>query len=375
MKRQIVITGLGVVSPLGHDLAVLTARLGQRPEVGGSGRSVRLGDAELWSTAGLASEHIVNRRLQRKLDPFCVNGMVAADMALRHSGLPWQTLDAARIGISVGNCLGGWAYTQPELEALHTRGVSAMGPYVATAWFPAALQGQISLAYGFKGHSKTFSARDVAGLQAVGHAALAIDAGRADVMLCGASEDLSSPYMQAVLARYARANGSAPGVFGRLQPSAFSDGAAFLVLEERSHAERRGATVLCTVTGFADRFCGEPAQAVPVLAAALAAAQGERRGERLLLRDGLHADEPALVDAAARLCGLTVTPIDTRGSLANQFAVSGVTEVVLAAQALGKGRLRADTVGGVTAGGHFGGALLQRLSPRGGVAALGLAAV
>jgi 3-oxoacyl-[acyl-carrier-protein] synthase II len=279
-------------------------------------------------------------------------------------------------GIYGGNCLGGWGYTQPELEALHTRGVTGMGPYVATAWFPAALQGQLSLAHGFKGHSKTFSARDIAGLQAIGHAADAIRHERAQVVLCGASEDLSSPYMQAVLQRYARANGHGATPFGALESTSFSDGAAFLVLEELEHAQRRGARVLCEITGFADRFCSAPEHAAPVLARALHAAEGRREGERLLVLDGLLSGEAAITADAARSAGIRITPVDSRSALGNQFAVSGVTEVVLAAQALAEGRVRPEQLGQRRggSGGQFVGALIQRLSPQGNVTTLGLAA-
>jgi len=377
MNQRIAITGIGAVGPLGHDLPTIAANLGRSPSETGHGTSQKLGEqAELWMLRGLDATRTLSGRLQRKLDPFSVHGMVAAGQALAASGLASAGLDPQQVGIYVGNCLGGWGYTQPELEALHTRGVTGMGPYVATAWFPAALQGQLSLAHGYKGHSKTFSARDVAGLQAIGHAVDAIRHERAQVVLCGASEDLSSPYMQAVLQRYARANGSGASPFGAHAASSFSDGAAFLVLEELEHAQRRGARVLCEVTGFADRFCSAPEHAVPVLARALQAAEGRREGERLLVLDGLLSGEAAITAEAARSAGISVAPVDSRSVLGNQFAVSGVTEVVLAAQALSEGRLRPEQLGqrrGGT-GGQFLGALIQRLSPQGNVTTLGLAA-
>lgn len=376
MSKRIVITGAGAVGPLGHDLSTLAANLERDAQPGPHGELRRLGEhAELRTIAGLDASSVVSRRLQRKLDPFSVHGMVAASQALADSALDPQALDPERVGIYVGNCLGGWAYTQPELQALHARGVTGMGPYVATAWFPAALQGQLSLAYGFKGHSKTFSARDVAGLQAIGHAAVAIEQGRASVVLCGASEDLSSPYLQAVLQRFEHANARQPSPFGGLAGRVFSDGAAFLVMEELSHAQARGARVLCEITGFADRFCPRAEDAPAVMAQALQAAEGRGVGERLLLLDGLQRNEAALARQALGRCGNPSTPIDARARLGNQFAVSGVTEVALAARALGHERLSAATVLGAQAGGgRYAGALVQRLSPQGGVVALGLAA-
>ena len=376
MNKRIAITGIGAVGPLGHDLPTLAANLGRCPNETGHGTCQKLNDhAKLWMLSDLDARTL-SGRLRRKLDAFTLHGMVAAGMALASSGLGSAGLDPYAFGIYVGNCLAGWGYTQPELEALHTRGVAGMGPYVATAWFPAALQGQLSLAHGFKGHSKTFSARDVAGLQAIGHAADAIRYERAQVVLCGASEDLSSPYMQAVLQHYARANGTGATRFGARAPTSFSDGAAFLVLEDFEHAQRRGARVLCEITGFADRFCSAPEHAVPVLASALQAAAGRREGERLLVLDGLLSGESAITTEAACAAGVSVTPVDSRGVLGNQFAVSGVTEVVLAAQALSEGSLRPERLGqrrgGV--GGQFLGALIQRLSPQGNVTTLGLAA-
>jgi len=379
-SKKIVITGLGAVGPLGHDLATLAANLGRSPDETGHGQRRTLDTgSELWRMTGLDADRVVSRRLQRKLDPFTVHGMVAADMALRDSGLDAQGVPAERVGIYVGNCLGGWAYTQPELQALHTRGVAGMGPYVATAWFPAALQGQISLAHGFKGHSKTLSARDVAGLQAIGQAGSAILQGRADVVLCGASEDLSSPYMQAMLQRYRHAHGPDAAVFGGLKPSVFADGAAFLVLEEAGHARRRGAKVLCELTGVADGFCGGPGDAPEVMAQALRTAEGVHAGERLLALDGLQHGEAELVRQAALRAGMAaLVPVDVRGALGNQFAVSGVTEVVLAAHALSQGGLSAQSLAGVQAAaggaGRYAGALIQRLSPQGHVSVVGLAA-
>lgn len=364
MNPRIAITGAGAVHPLGHDLAAIAAQLGRTHSETGP----------LWPISGVDDSPVLSGRLKRKLDMFSVWGMVAADMALKSSRLEHDGVEAEAVGIYVGNCLGGWGYTQPELEALHTRGVTGMGPYVATAWFPAALQGQLSLAHGFKGHSKTFSARDVAGLQAIVHAAGAIRAGRAEVVLCGASEDVSSPYMQAVLRRYEHANALSTTTFGALAPSAFCGGSAFVVLEDYERALRRGAPVMAEITGFADCFCSQPQAATRVMAGALQAAEGRRQGERLLVLDGLQGDEAALATAAAREAHIDAVPVNPRAALPNQFAVSGVTELALLAHALSQGSLRTQSLGAHGAGGRFMGALIQRLSPQGNVVAVGLTA-
>ena len=106
-----------------------------------------------------------------------------------------------------------------------------MSPYVATAWFPAAVQGQISLAHGIRGHSKTFS-HDVGGMTALGQAMRAIADGRVDAAVCGATESISSEYVRAVLAFDSNAK--------------FAEGSAFLTLERLDQAMARGASPCST---------------------------------------------------------------------------------------------------------------------------------
>ncbi len=368
MKPRIVITGAGAVSPLGFDLPSIAANVGRSPEAAGSGARHAVGEAAtLWLLNGLEQTSRLSNRIKRKLDPFCIYGMEAADMALAASGISAAGVDPYRVGIYVGNCLAGWGYTEPQLKSLHTQGISHMGPYVATAWFPAALQGQISLVHGFKGHSKTFSARDIAGLQAIGHAAQTLQRGRADVILCGASEHLGSPYVRAVLERLCQSQQPERGPFGRARLGRFAEGAAFLVLETEEHAQRRNATIWAQVSGFADRFCGEPEQAAEVLEKAQRETLARGEGKALLLRDGVFDQEGALNGAARRGDSREVVEIDPRDALGLQFAVSGVMEAALAAQALRDGQLTASRFGAANDHGPFSHALIQRLSSQGQV--------
>lgn len=226
MTLPIAITGLGVLSPYGDGLAEICTR--PRSPV-----------ARFAMVDGPDGARFVSPRLRRKLDRFTVLGLCAAGEALEASGLLASGVALDRVGIFVGNCLGGWGFTEPELRRLHTQGVGAMGPYVATAWFPAAVQGQISLAHGIKGHSKTFS-HDVGGVTAIGQAMRAIAAGRIEAALCGATESLDSDYVRAVLA---------------VEPQTrFAEGAAFLTLERLDRALDRGAPIHALIAGYAETF-------------------------------------------------------------------------------------------------------------------------
>ena len=376
--QRIVITGIGAVSPYGHSIEALCARRQPRDFVAGSGKALPLGSgATLYAIDQLDSTGFVHPRLKRKLDPFTVHGLCAAGMALDSSRLFKQDIDKGDVGVFVGNCLGGWGYTEPQLQALHQVGVKEMGPYVATAWFPAALQGQISLAYGIKGYSKTFSARNVAGIQAIGHGVAAIRAGRAKVALCGASEAVNTPYMQAVLDRYPGEQTTADEtVFGREKLTDLAEGAAFLVVEDYEHALARGATVYCEVTGFADHFCPSRLSAPKVMHASLEEALGTQGGERLLLLDGLLARERELTHAAITKLEASahLEAVDTKPVYGHMFALSGVLETALAANYLSQNKLSARSfdpqhIPGDTV---YAGAIVQRLSPQGGVATLGL---
>lgn len=374
---SIYITGIGAVSPLGHSMGAIAAALGEGAHVLAGGRECALGGtARLRSVHGLDDSAALGARLKRKLDPFCVRGMVAARQALQSASLDPAGVAPDEVGIYVGNCLGGWAYTEPELQALHARGVSAMGPYVATAWFPASLQGQLSLALGFTGQSKTFSARDVAGVQALGHAAAAISQGRIRAALCGASEDLSSRFVPAVLQHYgAGQRGELP--FGAPQAEVFAEGSAFLMLESADFAARRGARPLAVIHGFSDRFCARRDSAAATLGAAFREGRGRPGGEVLLVLDGGFAAEAALTAQALGTAAPGGPAVNPRPALGMQFAVGGVLEAALITQALSQDSLGAHTLegGAPGRGGRYHHAVIQRLSSQGQVSVIGLGAV
>jgi len=330
---------------------------------------VPLGDrSELFVIENLDTSRSVNGRLRRKLDLFAVYGLCAANEALMSSRILEGELDKERCGIFVGNCLGGWGYTEPELKVLHTRGVSRMSPFVATAWFPAALQGQLSLLHGIKGYSKTFSTGAVAGVQALGYAAQAIESGRADVILCGAAEDLSSPYVRAILSRRGQEGSSFGSVFGPAKTQSFAEGAAFLVLEDLEHALRRKADVYGEVLAFADGFAPGPEQAVEQLAHNLAAVTGGKQHEHLLLLDGGFEAERTKTEQARGEFALCFA--DSRRKLGHMFAVSGTLEAACAAHQLRGGAMSARLFADDAPAAAYDSVIIQRLSKNGNVATL-----
>ena len=127
----------------------------------------------------------VRPRLTRKLDRFSQIGLTL----MSQLGGALDSVDRTRAGLLIGNDLGGWGYVEEQLDALiATRQETAINPYVATAWFPAAAQGEISIAHNMLGYSKTFSSGMLGAGLAIEHAVRRLQDGTLDLALAGGIE-------------------------------------------------------------------------------------------------------------------------------------------------------------------------------------------
>ncbi|MBB4285701.1 beta-ketoacyl synthase N-terminal-like domain-containing protein [Roseospira goensis] len=250
MTRDVVITGIGVVLPKTRTVEDLWAH-GTAP---GHGRaptverlSPRLHGSRIDETV---LDNALPPRLARKLDVFTVYALVATQSAIADAGLDLAAIDRTRCGAFVGNCFGGWRFTERELRHLHTQGPRSVSPFQATSWFPAAPQGQITIVHGLKGFSKTYMADRMSSLVSVAAAARQIRQGQLDVAIAGGAESTNTDFVRAALEHVAAANGEpAPHDSG----FAVSEGAVFLILEDAAHARARGARVYARVQAFAMR--------------------------------------------------------------------------------------------------------------------------
>jgi 3-oxoacyl-(acyl-carrier-protein) synthase len=159
----------------------------------------------------------------------------------------------------VGNVLGGWEFAERELRDLWTLGPREVSPYQATAWFPAAPQGNICIKFGIKGRARTFVCDRASGAYALAHGAETIRRGQADVVIAGGTEQPLSPY-----AWLCCQTGAFLTRLGNRQPetayrpfdmrhggTVIGEGAVFLILERLDHARARGATVHAELCGWA----------------------------------------------------------------------------------------------------------------------------
>jgi len=262
---KVVVTGLGVVTPIGVGADAFWAGLmegrsgaGEIASFDASAYPVRIA-AEVRDFD--ASSHLTGREAAR-MDRFCQMGVVAAGLALDDAGL--SSPDPERTGVVVGTGIGGLATIEEQHTALVERGPRGVSPFMVPRLMPNGGAAAISMRFGLHGPNHSIATACATGAHAVGEAALAIRYGRADTMLAGGSEAALTPLSLAAFARMgalSRRNddpGRASRPFDAQRDGfVFGEGAGILVLESEESARRRGARVLAEVAGYgasADAF-------------------------------------------------------------------------------------------------------------------------
>jgi 3-oxoacyl-(acyl-carrier-protein) synthase len=257
---KIAITGFGIVAPSGIDKKAFWANIkAARPAI----KAIDRYDASLYPShiAGMihdldAYSHVSSRLLQ-KIDPFSHMALIASDMALKDSGIDLTKENLNRVGIFMGNALGGWLYGETELRDLYIEGREGVSPYMASAWFPAAPQGQVSIYYGIKGYSKTIVSDRASSLMAIGHAIRILEKDKADFVLAGGMEAPLSPYGLLCCNTSAECSTKNDKPEEAYKPfdkdrDGFvpGEGAAIMILEGVKRAQARGAKTLAYITGY-----------------------------------------------------------------------------------------------------------------------------
>ena len=271
MNTRIVITGMGIISPYGIGPALLWEKLmagesGLKPLT--SFETAHIQCRTGGQLTDFRPDAYLSPRQVRKIDRFSVFGVVAAQMALQDANLlaegrkpVWsqQEQGGERVGITVGNNLGGWEFAERELRHLWELGPREVSPYMATAWFPAAVQGNMSIQFGIRGIGRTFVSDRAGGALALIHAANCLQRGKADIMLAGGTEAPFSPYAalcyetSGLMSK--QASTGSPDVYRPFDRAhdglVAAEGAAFFVLERAEDASKRDAPILAEIAGWA----------------------------------------------------------------------------------------------------------------------------
>ena len=303
-RRRVVVTGLGLVSPLGNTVAEGWANL----VAGRSGiAAITRFDASAMAcriageVKGFNVEDYIPGKEARHMDTFIHYGMAASLQAIADAGLPrGDELDedsAERIGVMVGSGIGGL----PMIEATHNeyreRGARRISPFFVPASIINMISGHVSIRCGYTGPNLAIVTACTTGLHCIGEAGRMIEYGDADVMIAGGAESTVSPLgiggFAAARALSTRnddpAAASRPFDKGR-DGFVLGEGAGVLVLEEYEHAKKRGAKIYAELAGF-----GMGADAFHMTAPNV---DGPKRAMKAALRNaGVNADEVQYLNA------------------------------------------------------------------------------
>ena len=259
-KRRVVITGLGILSPLGNDLAsswdgIKAGRSGIGPitHFDASSFPTRIaGEVKDFDPAAFIGPKDI-----KKMDPFVHYGVAAGLMAIKDAGLEIAGEDAERIGIAVGAGIGGLSGIEDTTLKYANGGVRKISPFYVPSTIINMVSGQLSIMTGAKGPNIAAVTACTTATHNIGLAYRMIQYGEADVMVCGGSEYATTPTavggfcaMKALSTRNDDpTRASRPWDEGR-DGFVMGDGAGVLVIEEYERAKARGAHIYAEVIGF-----------------------------------------------------------------------------------------------------------------------------
>ncbi|MES2626607.1 MAG: beta-ketoacyl-ACP synthase II [Pseudomonadota bacterium] len=337
-NKRIVITGMGMVSPLGCGVEVVWRRLLQ----GRSGISMlpaelvdgvsckvggRVPSIEEDSAAGFDPLRVVPLKDIKKMDRFIEFALMATQEALTQAGWAPQGADEQmRTATIIGTGVGGFGSLANAVQTTHERGPGRLSPFTIPSFLPNLAAGHVSITYGLKGPLGAPVTACAAGVQAIGDAARLIRCGEADIAVCGGTD--------AVLHRVSLGGFAA----ARALSSAFNDhpaqasrpfdrdrdgfvmgeGAGILVIESLEHAIARGATPIAELVGY-----GTSADAYHVTAGPQDGNGARRAMEQALRQAGIDADEVQHINAHA-----TSTQVGDKSELAAIRALFGTASQV-----------------------------------------------
>lgn len=259
-KRRVVVTGMGMVSPVGNSVdqswqSVIAGESGIGP--------ITSFDASAFSThfAGevkdLDLETYLSKKDARKMDKFIQFGMVAGIQAIEDAGLSVDDNNAPRIGVAIGAGMGGLGLIEANHDQLVKSGPRRLSPFFVPATIINMISGNLSIRYGFQGPNISIVTACTTGVHNLGHAARMIAYGDADVMVAGGAEAATTPLglggFAAAKALSTRNDdpqkASRPWDRDR-DGFVMGEGAGVMVLEEYEHAVARGAKIYAELSGF-----------------------------------------------------------------------------------------------------------------------------
>ncbi len=254
------ITGLGMVTPLGNTVAstwdnIVKGKSGIAPitHFDTSAFSVRFGG----SIRDFDITQYISSKDVKKMDPFIHYGMAAGSQAIEDSGLEINEQNAGRIGVAIGSGIGGLPGIEKGTQAWLEGGPRKISPFYVPSNIINMISGNLSIKYGLKGPNFAIVTACTTGTHNIGDAARLIEYGDADVMVAGGAEMATSPTGLGgfAAARALSTRNDAPEAASRPWDKdrdgfVLSDGAGVMVLEEYEYAKQRGARIYAELIGY-----------------------------------------------------------------------------------------------------------------------------
>jgi 3-oxoacyl-[acyl-carrier-protein] synthase II len=260
MKRRVVVTGMGILSPLGSDLAsnwdaVINGRsgIGNITHFDASAMATHIaGEVKDFDPKAWFSPKDV-----KKMDVFIHYGLAASFMAMQDAGLEITEANAERAGVLVGSGIGGIRGIEETAVDLHLGGPRKVSPFYVPSTIINMISGQLCIMKGFKGPNFSAVSACASSNHSIGMAMRMIQYGDADIMVAGGAEHGCTPTavagfcaMKALSTRNDEPTRASRPWDRERDGFVLGDGAGILVLEEFEHAKARGARIYCELAGF-----------------------------------------------------------------------------------------------------------------------------
>lgn len=260
MKRRVVVTGLGLVTPLGNDVPSTWSAL-KAAESGAD--YIKKFDAEKYS-ARFACEvkdfdplNFLDKKEARRMGAFTHFALAASDEAMKHSGLVIDDSNSEMVGTYISSGIGDFWAIEREHEKLLKSGPDRVSPFFIVSAIVNLASGNVSIRHGAKGPNSATATACSAGAHAIGDSFRLIERGDADAMICGGAESAITPMsvagfasMRALSTRNDDPKHASRPFDAERDGFVIGEGAGLMILEELEFAKARGANILAEIVGY-----------------------------------------------------------------------------------------------------------------------------
>lgn len=258
MKR-VVVTGMGLISPIGNDVPTFWDNVKQG--------TVGIGEITYFDTSeykvklaaqvkDFCATDYMDAKAAKRMEAFCQYAVAATSQAILDAGLDLSKEDLTRIGVSIGSGIGGLQAIEREHKKLLEKGPKRVNPLLVPLMIPNMAAGNVSIIFGLKGKCLNIVTACATGTHSIGEAYRAIQWEEADVMVCGGTEAAITPLsiagFSALTALSDTSDPNRASIPFDKERNGFvmGEGAGIVILESYEHAKKRGAKILAEVVGY-----------------------------------------------------------------------------------------------------------------------------